>query len=234
MKHALRLGMSGKDALLRHMPKVELVSEEERHDDGEFTPEQEAALLKELPEHLRPLIRFLAAVGFRINEALGMTWEEVNLDAGELRLAGRRTKSGKQKVLYLDGLPLEILKAQKAQPQVNGRVFTNPDGRPVNYWTAHLAFRAACERAGIKQGFTDPDGNLRTPGFHDLRRSFARRANRDGVPRNVIKEVAGWKTDAMLNHYLGSGSAADQRTVSLRCTLATKVLPLYIDNFSEL
>ena len=44
--------------------------------------------------------------------------------------------------------------------------------------------------------FTDPDGESRLPGFHDLRRTFARMADRAGVAHRTIKEIAGWKNNA--------------------------------------
>ena len=65
-------------------------------------------------------------------------------------------------------------------------------------------FQAACKRAGIAEGFTTWDGRMRRPGFHDLRRTFAREADRCGVPHDEIMNIAGWKTHAMLLRYLGS------------------------------
>jgi len=59
-------------------------------------------------------------------------------------------------------------------------------------------FQQACKRAKIADGFTGPDGSARTPGLHDLRRTFARVANRAGVPHRTIMEIAGWKSEAML------------------------------------
>jgi hypothetical protein len=65
-------------------------------------------------------------------------------------------------------------------------------------------FRAACKRAGISEGFTTWEGQARKPGFHDLRRTFEREADRCGVPHDEIMNIAGWKTHAMLLRYLGS------------------------------
>jgi integrase len=47
----------------------------------------------------------------------------------------------------------------------------------------------ACKKAGVNRL------------FHDLRRSFARNAIRAGVDANVVKDIGGWKTDAMFKRY---------------------------------
>ena len=41
-------------------------------------------------------------------EPLALRWHEVNVERGELRLSGRRTKTGQQKVLYLKGKALDV------------------------------------------------------------------------------------------------------------------------------
>jgi len=58
--------------------------------------------------------------------------------------------------------------------------------------------------------FTDADGNSRQPGFHDYRRTFARMADRAGVPHRTIMEIASWKSHAMLLRYLGKSKKEDQ------------------------
>ena len=62
-----------------------------------------------------------------------MTLPEVNLKHGELRISGRRTKNGKQKVLYLSGEPLEVLKAQEKVTRHCDRVFVDALGDPLRY-----------------------------------------------------------------------------------------------------
>jgi hypothetical protein len=111
---------------------------------------------------------------------------EFNVGRGELRLSGRRTKTSQQKVLYLTGKGLEVLKAQRKlhdekfpdQPIV----FPDEEGQAIPYDRALDQFQAACKRAGIS--FATNEGT-RLPGWHDLRRTFARMARRNGVPDKV-------------------------------------------------
>ena len=206
LKKAFRLAVA--DGKMRRMPVIEISSEKERKDEGEFSKEELAALQTTLHPYLRPLIRFLSLTGMRIMEPVGLTWAEVNLEQGELRINGRRTKNGNDKVLHIGNDLLEIL---KAQPRTCAYVFTDAAGAPLRYDAILDHFQQACRKAGIKEGFVDANEKPREPGFHDLRRTFARMANRAGIPHREIMEIAGWKSEAMLLRYLGVPKPAEQR-----------------------
>ena len=192
-----------------------------RKDEGEFSPEQFTALLAELPAYLKPLARFLYLTGMRVMEPVGLTWAEVNLAHGELRISGRRTKNGQQKVLYLSGEPLAILKGQAKSPSKASHVFLDAEGEPLRYDAILDHFQQACRRAKIVEGFTAATGATREPGFHDLRRTFARMANRAGIPHRMIMEIAGWKSEAMLLRYLGDTKPAEQRSAFEKLSIGT-------------
>jgi integrase len=210
LKAAYRLGL--KQDKVRRVPDIVIQQEDGRAKDGEFSPEQLDALLVELPAMLKPLTRFISRTGMRIAEPLGLRWTEVKLAPGELRIPGRRTKNGDQKVLYLSGTPLDVLKEQhkllEEQFPACEYVFPNARGERLTYDQAHGPFLAACKRT--KVSFATPDGT-RQPGWHDLRRTFARWARRKGVADETIMEIAGWKTHAVLLRYLGAAKADEQR-----------------------
>jgi integrase len=216
LKTALRLAL--REGKIRRMPVIQIGNDPNRKNEGEFTRDQLAALLTQLPPYLKPLIRFLWCTGMRVMEPVGLTWPEVNLDHGELRVSGRRTKNGQQKVLYLSGEPLQILREQS---RAGERVFVDDEGAPLRYDAILAHFQQACKRAKIKDGFTGPDGSPRNPGFHDLRRTFARVANRAGIPHRTIMEMAGWKSEAMLLRYLGDTKPDEQRAAFDRLKTST-------------
>ena len=108
----------------------------------------------------------------------------------------------------LPGTPLDVLKEQQKKHKGCDWVFPNARGERLTYDQAHGPFLAACKRA--KVSFATPDGT-RQPGWHDLRRTFARWARRKGVADETIMEIAGWKTHAMLLRYLGAAKADEQR-----------------------
>jgi integrase len=216
LKTALRLAL--REGKIRRMPVIQIDADTNRNDEGEFTREQFTALLTELPPYLKPLVWFLFCAGMRVMEPVGPAWSEVNLEQGELRISGRRTKNGQQKVLYLSGEPLRVL---LEQPNAGGRIFVDEWGEPLRYDAILEVFQQACKRAKIVEGFTDADGGVRLPGFHDLRRTFACMANRAGVTHRAIVEIAGWKSEAMLLIYLSDAKPSEQRAAFARLELST-------------
>ncbi|PYU38341.1 MAG: hypothetical protein DMG54_30390 [Acidobacteria bacterium] len=132
----------------------------------------------------------------------------IRLDLRMLRLPARRTKGKEPKSITLDG---DLLKLIEQQRKLHDKkfpsceyVFPDAEGNQIGYDRALDQFQAACKRAGITEGFTTWDGQSRRPSFHDLRRTFAREADRCGVPHDEIMNIAGWKTHAMLLRYLGA------------------------------
>ena len=163
---------------------------------------------KDRSKYLVPLVTFLYRTGMRAQEPMGMRWTEVRLDLQILRLPARRTKNKEPKSITLDG---DLLKLVNEQRKLHDKqfssceyVFPDGEGNQITYDRALDQFQAACKRAEITEGFTTWDGRLRKPGFHDLRRTFAREADRCNVKHDEIMNIAGWKTHAMLLRYLGS------------------------------
>lgn len=208
LKAALRLGY--KSDVVKKVPHITIPDESGNAREGEFTAEQIAALLAALPANVAALVRFVASTGMRISEPLSLKWQHVDLETESVRIPGRLTKNKQQKVLFLAGPAMEALRAQHAVR--NGDFVFHSEGQPLSYYMADTPFAAACAALGIPEGqFTQGDGTNRLPGFHDLRRTFARRARAAGIADNMIMEIAGWKTHAMLLRYLGQPKAAAQR-----------------------
>jgi integrase len=193
---------------VQRIPNIVIQNEDTQIRDGEFSKEQEKDLLAELPAFLVPVVKFIFRTGMRISEPLSLRWEHVNLDKGELRIPGRFTKNKKQKVLFLTGKPFDILKEQAKATPKSPFIFPDPEGNgELGYDKALWHFQHAAQKAKI---IFAQDGERREPGFHDIRRTFARRADRSGVSHKLIMEIAGWKTYAMLLRYLGEASREGQ------------------------
>ena len=114
----------------------------------------------------------IAYTGIRRGEALGLRWQDVDLDAGVLSIVQTlvrandgllfqppKTKSGRR-VIDLDGTTIEILRAHRGrqmllQMQVDGGyqeshlVFANPTGGPLNPMAVTRAFQSLALRTGI-------------------------------------------------------------------------------------
>ena len=87
-----------------------------------ITPEQFAAI----PESNKfyPLLKILYHTGLRISEALGLTWDDIDLDTGLLSISRQRLQSGyfdtpktatSARTFYVDALFLSYLRALKKE-----------------------------------------------------------------------------------------------------------------------
>jgi len=108
----------------------------------------------------RVLFRVLLDAGLRIGSALALDVEDVDLDAGEVRL--RVMKNSDQDVAFLTPGLIEIL-GEHLQGRVDGPVFAGADGRRLGARQAHRRLAEVAERAGIARAVSP----------HCLRHSFA-------------------------------------------------------------
>ena len=187
--------------LLAAMPLVKLPKVRNARsgffEDGDF-----AALLLELPGYLRAPIRFLRLTGWRVSEAVGLTWDAIDWDdqapegaeqlqAGPnacLRIAAVDTKGGDARTFPFAQAPelKALLEAQRATRR--GVYVFHRDGHRIGNFRG--VWLSACKRAGL-------DGRL----VHDLRRTAARDLRRAGVSEGEIMRLCGWKTRAMFDRY---------------------------------
>jgi integrase len=154
-----------------------------------------AALMKELPEPIRPVVRFCYITGWRLkSEVLSLRWAQVSSDA--IRLEPGTTKSGEGREWPLTAHPelarlieqqrTYTCEVERGKGQIVPWVF-HREGRPIRNMKG--AWARACERAGLKL----------IP--HDLRRSAVRNLERAGVPRSVAMKLVGHKTEAIYRRY---------------------------------
>jgi integrase len=115
-------------------------------------------LLASSEPHLRPLIEMAVETGMRLEELLGLRWDQVQMERREIRLVV--TKSNQPRVIPLSDRAVAIL-AASPRIDTSAYVFTNPH-TVQRYRNLRHSFRKACLRAGI----TD----FR---WHDLRHTFA-------------------------------------------------------------
>ena len=181
------------------------------------------------PEEIRPLDseqakRFLEAsrgdrfealyvlavtAGLRVGELLGLKWEDVDLDAGALRVRRTRSraktgptftapKNGKGRQLRLTRRAVEALKSHKAAQNTerlkagslwvgDNFVFCTHAGRPLDFRNlATASFKPLLKKAGL------PD--IR---FHDLRHTCATLLLSRGHHPKLVQELLGHASVAM-------------------------------------
>jgi integrase len=191
LKLALRSGR-----IFRVPPFPEPLRERVRR--GFFTAEEVDQLAKASGEGawLADMVRFAYATGWRRGELLGLRWEWVDLEAGEIRLP--ETKNGEGRVIPIAGELVKImerlLKARAVKRADGSAVLAetvfHDAAQPITRKRFILAWKAARKAAKL-------DGRL----FHDFRRSAARRHIAAGISQAVAMQITGHKTPSMFRRY---------------------------------
>ena len=133
-------------------------------------------------------LRLALLAGMRKGEILGLRWEWVDLEAGEIRLPAEEHKSGRKtgkvRVVRLCSALVEDLRSLThtlgCPYVIPGHQIFDPEGRPVRgkdgrpAWQPFTALQNPWERTRIAAGLakvSEPEES--DPGLHDLRRTFA-------------------------------------------------------------
>lgn len=169
-----------------------------------WTAEQLQAFLVSTKEtRLYPLWLALATTGMRRGEALGLRWEDVDVEKSRLSIRQNRVsvgykveignpKTGRGRSVSLDPLTVAVLKDvrkrqleekmewQKAGYVDSGYVFRREDGAPLHPDLVSQSFERAVKRSG------QPRIRL-----HDLRHTHATLALQAGIHPKVVSERLG-------------------------------------------
>jgi integrase len=136
------------------------------------------------------VVRFLRLTGWRVEEPLGLTWDQVDREGEVLRLYAHETKGKAGRVFPFALAPeLKALLDGRWEKR-NGPFVFHKDGNRIAYTTLHKHWKKACKSAGLA-------GRL----IHDLRRTAAREMRRAGLSEGEIMKLCGWKTRAMFDRY---------------------------------
>jgi len=202
LRRAFRLAVD--QGLLATLPRIKTDAVDNPR-SGFFDSGELAALLLELPPDVRGLVQFLAATGWRRDEARLLPWAAVDWEGQVIRLEGARSKSGEPRVFPFGPAPaLKTLLETRWQDR-NGLYVFHRAGQPLGVGAVRSAWKRATKRAGLV-------GRL----VHDLRRTAARDMRRAGLAESDIMELAGWETREMFKRYCIRDEAALAQAVARR------------------
>lgn len=154
-----------------------------------FKPGEEQSLYLALPPWLKPIITVALQTGLRQGNILMMTIEEV--EVGMDCIVIPKTKNDEPVSIPMTSTVRQIMKeAIGIRKHGKGYIFRTADGKPYTSGQVGIAFRRACERAGIE--------DFR---FHDLRHEFATSLVRAGVDLYRISRLCGHKDQRMTQRY---------------------------------
>jgi integrase len=194
LKRMFTLGMrAGKVVHRPYFPPLKLRNTR----SGFFEEPELRAVLARLPDHLRPLVQFLHVTGWRVGEVKPLTWRQVDMQAGVVRLEPGTTKNDEGRTFPFSDHPVlnAIMRVQRerttALEREGGRIIPlvfHRCGKPIRSFLD--AWRRACKEAGVP-------GRI----VHDLRRTAVRNLERAGVPRSVAMKLTGHKTESVYRRY---------------------------------
>ncbi len=136
---------------------------------------------------------FAYKVGWRLEEIGNLTWNQVDLDQGIVRLEAGETKNNEARTVYLDDELNNVFtqqwKLRKKGDTLLPYVFLNAQGSD-RIKRFDKSWKTACKDAKI--------GNRL---FHDLRRTAVRNMIRSGIPERVAMMISGHKTRSVFDRY---------------------------------
>ena len=178
---------------LNTRPHVPLLTENNVR-TGFFELEQFNAVLKHLPEHVKPVARFAYITGWRANsEILPLQWRQVDFQAGTVTLDPGTTKNMEGRVFPMTAELRALLLEQKAKREALQRDQGVLSPWLFTYEGKHFkSFRRAWITARKAAGLP---GRL----AHDFRRTAVRNLVRAGVPERVAMQMTGTRRDRCLS-----------------------------------
>ena len=133
-------------------------------------------------------LRFLVLTSARSGEARGAMWDEVDLEAREWRIPGRRMKSGREHRQPLSNAAVEVLERARAVDDGNGLVFPSPVRRGKAL--SDMSLTKVLRDTGLAERAT----------VHGFRSSFRDWCAETGKPRELA--------EAALSHVVGGVEGA--------------------------
>lgn len=199
-------------AYLERNPMVGMKKYSENNARERYLAAEEISnLLKELEtwpnRSISGLLRFLLFTGVRRGEAMGLSWDRVNLDNATIFL--NKTKNGKTRTVLLNSLALDVLREMQALRR-DGHPFVFPGhfrNAPLTY--PDNAFHRLCKKVGIV--------DLR---IHDLRHSFASLAVNAGASLYDVQKLLGHSSSQMTQRY---AHLADETLRNATDSVATSI-----------
>ncbi|MCU0704662.1 MAG: site-specific tyrosine recombinase XerD [Fimbriiglobus sp.] len=143
----------------------------------------------------RAILELLYATGCRASEVVGLTIDQLNLEASFLRCVGKGSKErvvplGRAAVGAIQNYLSESRVAVNVPPRA-GRLFVSKSGKPLGRVTLWRIVTKYCQRAGLPVGVSP----------HTLRHSFATHLLAGGADLRAVQEMLGHASITTTQHY---------------------------------
>ena len=155
---------------------------------GFFEHPEYLAVRAHLPAPWQDILDLAYYSGWRKQEILGLTWEEIDAAGGVIRLSPARSKTLVGRILPISPPIADALNRRRARRDPESPLVFHRDGITIRRW--RTAWRTACQAAGVPTRF-----------LHDCRRTAARNLIRANVPERVAMLLTGHKSRAIFDRY---------------------------------
>jgi len=176
--------------------------EENAPRQGFYEPAEVQAIRGYLDPDYQDIMDALYMTGQRKRAIVGLTWGEVFLDSGEIRLDAARMKSKKVHVIPIGPDLLAVLQRRLSARRLDLPLVFHHRGRAIGDW--RKSWKNACDKAGLS-------GKL----LHDFRRTAARDLRHSGVSEKEAMQHTGHATASVFKRYQ-IVTPAEQRAVADR------------------
>lgn len=153
-----------------------------------FKHEDYLMLLDALPSEFQPVVTFAYKTGWRKGEILGLTWSQVDLREGTVRIEAGEAKNEEARTIYTDTELKALFKTRMAKRHLGCPYVFHRNGKRIKDFRG--AWKKACKDVGLA-------GKL----FYDLRRTAVRNMVRAGIPERVAMIISGHKSRAVFDRY---------------------------------
>jgi integrase len=128
--------------------------------------------------------------GMRRGEILKARWEDIDFNAGVIRVEAANAKSKKSRVIHMPGNLIQYLKDLRLESPISGNIVLyqgNPVQEVKHSWQAFNKKLTFPKAKGLR--------------FHDMRHIYATMLRRQGVPLDVLMELLGHASMKMVLRY---------------------------------
>ena len=115
---------------------------------GFFEHPEYLAVRAHLPAPWQDILDVAYYSGWRKQEILGLTWEEIDMAGGVIRLSPARSKTLVGRILPISPPIADALARRRARRDPDSPLVFHRDGIPVRRW--RTAWRTACQTAGCR------------------------------------------------------------------------------------
>ena len=190
-----------------------------------FTVPEVQAVLSVADEEWRSMVRFGLYTGQRLSDLATLTWANLDLVRGEIRLETRKT--GRRMILpiaaplrkHIEGLPV----GDKPDAPIHPRAFAvvakeKKSGSLSNQFADLLAQSGLREKKSHKKAVDGEGRSARREGnalsFHSLRRTAATLLHEAGVPALMAQEMIGHDSEEVHRLYVNVGRDAMEKAAA--------------------